>query len=66
MVAKVVKEMEHGPDALDKWDEHEFHEDLMTLFYIFILLVCVLLGQSAYVCLSVIVVLNLASILCIL
>ena len=58
--------MEHDTDALDKSDEHEFHEDLITLFYLFILLMCVLLGQSAYVCLSVIVVLNLASILCIL
>jgi len=58
--------MEHDTDALDKSDEYEFHEDLITLFYLLILLICVLLGQSAYVCLSVIVVLNLTSILFIL
>ena len=66
MVTKGVYDMEHDTDALDKSDEHEFHEDLITLFYLLILLICVLLGQSAYACLSVIVVLNLASILCIL
>jgi hypothetical protein len=56
--------METGPDARDKWDEHEFYEDLITLFYIFILLVCVLFGHSAYPCLYVIVLVNVASILC--
>ena len=66
MVTKGVQEMEHDTDALDKSDEHEFREDVITLFYLLILLICVLLGQSAYACLSVIVVLNLASILCIL
>ncbi len=66
MVTKGVQEMENDTDAVDKSDEHEFHEDLITLFYLLILLMCVLLGQSAYACLSVIVVLNLASILCIL
>ena len=60
---KFGKEMEHGPDARE-WDEHEFYEDLMTLFYIFILLVCVLFGHSAYACLYVIVLVNVASILC--
>jgi hypothetical protein len=64
VVTKVVKEMETGPDAHDKWDEHEFYEDLITLFYIFILLVCVLFGHSAYACLYVIVLVNVASILC--
>ena len=56
--------MENDTDALDKSDEHEFNEDLITLLYLLILLMCVLFGQSAYACLYVIVVLNVASILC--
>jgi hypothetical protein len=56
--------MQNDADALDKSDEHEFNEDLITLLYLLILLIYVLFGQSAYVCLYVIVVLNVASILC--
>jgi hypothetical protein len=66
VVTKGVQEMEHDTDAVDKSDEHEFREDLITLFYLLILLICVLLGHSVYSCLSVIVVLNVASIFCIL
>jgi hypothetical protein len=56
--------MQNDADALEKSDEHEFNEDLITLFYVLVLLMCVLFGQSAYVCLYVIVVLNVASMLC--
>jgi hypothetical protein len=56
--------MENGADAQEKSDEHEFNEDLITLLYVLILLMCVLFGQSAYVCLYVIVVLNVAGMLC--
>jgi hypothetical protein len=56
--------MQNDADALEKSDEHEFNEDLITLFYVLVLLMCVLFGQSAYVCLYVIVVLNVAGMLC--
>ena len=51
-------------DILDIAAEHEGDEDLITLLYLLAVLLCVLMGQSAYACLWLIALLNVASMVC--
>ena len=51
-------------DTLHIAGEHECDEGLITLLYLCAVLVCVLMGQSASVCLWLIALLNVADMLC--
>ena len=51
-------------DILDIAAEHEGDEDLITLLYLLTLMLCVLMGQSAYACLWLIALLNVANMVC--
>ena len=51
-------------DLLDIAAEHEGDEDLITLLYLLALMLCVLMGQSAYACLWLIALLNVANMVC--
>ncbi len=51
-------------DTHDKSAFDDFDEDLTTLLYLLIVLMCVLMGESAYWCLYVVLLLNAAEVLC--
>ena len=51
-------------DTHDKSAFEDFDEDLTTLLYLLIVLMCVLMGESAYWCLYVVLLLNAAEVLC--
>ena len=51
-------------DDSDKSAFEDFDEDLTTLLYLLIVLMCVLMGESAYWCLYVVLLLNAAEVLC--
>ena len=51
-------------DTHDKSPFEDFDEDLITLLYLLIVLICVLTGESAYWCLYVVLLLNAADVLC--
>ena len=51
-------------DILDLATEREGDEDLITLLYLLALLLCVLMGQSAYACLWLIALLSVADMVC--
>jgi hypothetical protein len=51
-------------DDSDKSAFEDFDEDLTTLMYLLIVLMCVLMGESAYWCLYVVLLLNAAETLC--
>jgi hypothetical protein len=51
-------------DTMDVREEQERDEDLITLLYLLSLLLCVLMGQSAYACLWLITLLGVADMVC--
>jgi len=51
-------------DNHDKSPFEDFDEDLTTLLYLLIVLMCVLMGESTYWCLYVVLLLNAAEFLC--
>ena len=51
-------------DTHDKSPYDDFNEDLTTLLYLLIVLICVLTGESVYWCLYVVLLLNAAEVLC--
>ena len=57
-------EMREDTDTMDIGEEHERDEDLITLLYLLALLLCVLMGQSAYACLWLIALLGVADMVC--
>ena len=61
---KTGRGMGDDADILDIAAEHEGDEDLITLLYLLALLLCVLMGQSAYACLWLIALLNVANMVC--
>jgi hypothetical protein len=63
-VAETGRGMGDDAELMDIAAEHEGDEDLITLLYLLALLLCVLMGQSAYACLWLIALLNVASMVC--
>jgi hypothetical protein len=51
-------------DTMDIGEDHERDEDLITLLYLLSLLLCVLMGHSAYACLWLIALLGVADMVC--
>ena len=51
-------------DTHDKSPFDDFNEDLTTLLYLLIVLICILTGESVYWCLYVVLLLNAAEVLC--
>ena len=51
-------------DMPDKSPFEDFDEDLTTLLYLLIVLICILTGESVYWCLYVVLLLNAAEVLC--
>ena len=56
--------MQDDTHRVDIGAEPERDEDLITLLYLFALLLCVLVGESAYACLCLIALLAVAETLC--
>ena len=56
--------MEDGTGTHDERCFDDFDEDLTTLLYLLIVLICVLTGESAYWCLYVVLLLSVADMLC--
>ena len=63
-VAQNVLGMEDDTGTDDKTAVDDFDEDLLTLLYLLVVLVCVLMGESVYWCLYVVLILNAAEVLC--
>ncbi len=57
-------DMGDDTDTLDIAEGHERDEDLITLLYLLDLLLCVLMGQSAYACLWLIALLGVVDMVC--
>ena len=56
--------MEDYTDRDGKTPFEDFDEDLTTLLFVLIVLMCVLMGESAYWCLCVVLLLNAAEVFC--
>jgi len=56
--------MEDDMDRDDKTPFEDFDDDLTTLLFVLIVLMCVLMGESAYWCLCVVLLLNAAEVFC--
>ena len=63
-VAQQVSGMEDYTDSDDKTPFEDFDADLTTLLFLLIVLMCVLMGESAYWCLAVVLLLNAAETFC--
>ncbi len=57
-------DMGDDTDTMDVGGGQERDEDLITLLYLLSLLLCVLMGQSAYTCLWLIALLGVADMVC--
>ena len=56
--------MQDRADRDDKSPFDDFDENLTTLLFLLIVLMCVLMGESAYWCLCVALLLNAAEVFC--
>jgi hypothetical protein len=56
--------MQDRADRDDKSPFDDFDENLTTLLFLLIVLMCVLMGESAYWCLCVVLLLNAAEVFC--
>ena len=56
--------MEDDTATDDKTPFDDFDEDLITCLYLLIVLMCVLMGESAYWCLYVVLMLKAAEVFC--
>ncbi len=57
-------DMGDDTDTMDVREQQERDEDLITLLYLLSLLLCVLMGHSAYACLWLIALLGVADMVC--